>query len=134
MQIHWIFQILLKTLRISFSWKSHLNVLQNPWTLFHGRENSDFRFHGATLSQEISVKFFTSYFHEPWKVYKAMNMDFHGLWESHTFYTDAFHDPWKGSYSLACISWEMKVLMAHEIPMKAQLKTHESVQLTLAQK
>ena len=24
--------------------------------------------------------------------------------------------------------------MAHEIPMKAQLKTHESVQLTLAQK
>ena len=35
---------------------------------------------------------------------------------------------------LACISWVMKVLMAHEIPMKAQLKTHESVQLTLAQK
>ena len=28
----------------------------------------------------------------------------------------------------------MKVLMAHEIPMKAQLKTHESVPLTLAQK
>lgn len=24
--------------------------------------------------------------------------------------------------------------MAHEIPMKAQLKTHESVQLTVAQK
>ena len=40
----------------------------------------------------------------------------------------------EGSYTLACISWVMKVLMAHEIPMKAQLKTHESVQLTLAQK
>ena len=45
-----------------------------------------------------------------------------------------FHDPWKGSYSLACISWVMKFLIAHEIPMKAQLKTHESVQLTVAQK
>ena len=28
----------------------------------------------------------------------------------------------------------MKVLMAREIPMKAQLKTYESVQLTLTQK
>ena len=28
----------------------------------------------------------------------------------------------------------MKVLMAHEIPMKAHSKTHESVQLTLTQK
>ena len=28
----------------------------------------------------------------------------------------------------------MKFLIAHEIPMKAQLKTHESVQLTVAQK
>ena len=36
--------------------------------------------------------------------------------------------------SLACISWVMKVLMAYEIPVKAQLKTPESVQLTLAQK
>ena len=33
----------------------------------------------------------------------------------------------------ACISWVMKFLIAHEIPMKAQLKTHESVQLTVAQ-
>ena len=32
---------------------------------------------------EISLKFFDSYFHEPWKVYKAMNMDFHGSWKSH---------------------------------------------------
>ena len=50
------------------------------------------------------------------------------------FYSDTFHDPWKGNYSLAYISWVMKVLMANEIPMKAQLKSHESVQLTLAQK
>ena len=40
----------------------------------------------------------------------------------------------EGSYTLACISWVMKVLMAHEIPMKAQLKSHGSVQLTVAQK
>ena len=61
-------------------------------------------------------------------------MDFHGSWKSHTFQTDTFHDPWKGSYSLAFISWVMKFLIAYEIPMKAQLKTHESVQLTVAQK
>ena len=76
---------------------------------------------------------FTSCFHEPWKVYEAMNMDSHGSWKSHIL--DRYISwPWKGSYSLACISWVMKVLMAHEIPIKAQLKTHESVQLTLAQK
>ena len=40
----------------------------------------------AKLSHEISMKFFTSYFHEPWKVYKAMNMDFHGSWKSHTLH------------------------------------------------
>ena len=80
------------------------------------------------------MKFFTSFSHEPWKVYKAMNMDFHASWKSHIFQPNTFHDPWKGSYSLACISWVMKVLMAHEIPMKAQLKSHESVQLTVAQK
>ena len=101
---------------------------------FHGHKNSNFGFHGAKLRHEISMKFFTSYFHEPWKVYKAMNMDFYGSWKSHIFYTDTFHDPWKGSYSLACISWVMKFLIAHEIPMKAQLKTQESVQLTVAQK
>ena len=45
-----------------------------------------------------------------------------------------------------CISWPLKrqlqpsmyfmgdEIHAHEIPMKAQLKTHESVQLTVAQK
>ena len=101
---------------------------------FHGHKNSNFGFHGAKLRHEISMKFFTSYFHEPWKVYKAMNMDFYGSWKSHIFYTDTFHDPWKGSYSLACISWVIKFRIAHEIPMKAQLKTHQSVQLTVAQK
>ena len=93
---------------------------------FHGHENSDFGFHGAKLSHEISMKFFTSSFHEPWKVYKAMNMDFHGSWKSNNYTLDR-HISWplKGSYSLACISWLMKGLMAHEIPMKAQLKTHK---------
>ena len=130
---HWLLapeQILKQTLRISFSWKSCENVLKNPWTFFQGHENSDFGFHGAKLSHEI----FNSYFHEPWKVNKAINTDFHGSGKSHMFYSDTFHDPWKGNYSLACISWVMKVLMANEIPMKAQLKSHESVQLTLAQK
>ena len=32
---------------------------------FHGHENSDLGFHGAKLSHEISMKFFTSNFHEP---------------------------------------------------------------------
>ena len=64
-----------------FHEKYHENVLKNPWTLFHGHENSDFGFHGAKLSHEISMKFFFSYFHEPSKIYKAMNMDFHGSWK-----------------------------------------------------
>ena len=80
------------------------------------------------------MKFFTSHFHEPWKVYKAMNVNFHGSWKSSYILDWYISWPLKGSYSLACISWVMKVLMAHEIPMKVQLKTHESVQLTLAQK
>ena len=75
----------LVSLQISFSWKSHENVLKNPWTFFHGHENSDFGFDGAKLHHEISMKFFTSYFHEPWKVYKAMNMAFHGSWKFHIF-------------------------------------------------
>ena len=99
--------------------------VEKPMNPFFMAMNCNFRFHGANLSHESSMKFFTGYFHEPWKVYKAMNMDFHGSWKSHIFYTDTFHDPWKGSYSLACISWLMKGLMAHEIPMKAQLKTHK---------
>ena len=64
------------------------------------------------------MKFFTSYFHEPWKVYKAMNMDFHGLWKSTSMYfmgDESSNGPWN----------------SHEGTIK---KTHESVQLTLAQK
>ena len=30
---------------------------------FHGHENSDFGIHGAKLRHEISMKFFTRYFH-----------------------------------------------------------------------
>ena len=45
---------------------------------------SDFM-HDANLGHEISVKFSTGYFHEAWRVYKAMNMDFHGSWKSHIF-------------------------------------------------
>ena len=111
MQTLFFFNIYLKwSLRISFSWKSHENVLKNPLTVFHGHENSDFGFHGAKLSHEISMRFFTSYFHGPWKVYRAMNMDFHGSWKSHIFQTDTFHDSWKGGYSLACISWVMMIM------------------------
>ena len=32
---------------------------------FHRHENRDFGFHGAKLSHEISMKVFTSHFHEP---------------------------------------------------------------------
>ena len=32
---------------------------------FHRHENRDFGFHGAKLSHEISMKFFTSHFYEP---------------------------------------------------------------------
>ena len=39
--------------------------VEKPMNPFHGHENSDFGFHGAKLSQKISMKFFTSYFHEP---------------------------------------------------------------------
>ena len=45
-----------------------------------------------------------------------------------------FMTPEKAVTALSCISWVMKVLMAHEIPMKVQLKTPESVLLKLAQK
>ena len=81
--------------RVNMHYKSlfHENHMKmcwkNPWTFFRGHENSDFGFHGAKLRHEISMKSFTSYFHEPWKVYKSMNMDFHGSWESHIFYEKA---------------------------------------------
>ena len=106
----------------------HENPMKMCWKThepFFMAMNSNFRFHGANLSHEISMKFFTGYFHEPWKVYKAMNMDFHESWNSK--YILDWYILWhlKGSYSLACISWLMKGLMAHEIPMKAQLKTHK---------
>ena len=65
----------------------HENPMKMRWKtleLFsHGHENCDFGFHGANLHHKISMKLFTSYFHEPWKVYKGMNMDFYGSWKSH---------------------------------------------------
>ena len=70
--------------------------VEKPMHPFHGHENSDFGFHGAKLSHEISMKFFTSSFHEPWKVYKAMNMDFHGSWKSNNYILDRY------------ISWPLK--------------------------
>ena len=42
------------------------------------KKKKDFRFHGVNISQEISVKFYAGYLCEPLKVYKTMNMDFHG--------------------------------------------------------
>ena len=43
------FLILNTGLRISFSWKSNEKMFKNPWTLFHGHENSNLGFHVAKL-------------------------------------------------------------------------------------
>ena len=67
---------MLPPLRISFSWTSHENVLKNPWTLFPGHEKSDFGFHGAKLSHEVSMKFFTSYFSWTMKSFQSHEYGF----------------------------------------------------------
>ena len=79
-----------------FFMKIPWKCIEKPTKFFRGPENSDFGFHGAKLRHEISMKFFTSYFHEPWKVYKAMNMDFHGSWKSNNYILDRY------------ISWPLK--------------------------
>ena len=80
------------------------------------------------------MKFFISYFHEPWKVYKDMNMD--SSWVMKVTYILDRYISWPLKRQLQPSMYFMgdESSNGHEIPMKGQLKTHESVQLTLAQK
>ena len=92
---------------ISFFHENPTKCVEKP--LNHGHENGDFRFHGVNLGHEISKKFLTGYFHEPWEVYKAMNMNFYRSWKSHIL-------NWY-------ISWPLKRLLE---PSMADLMGHET--------
>ena len=66
--------------RVTMPYESlfHENLMKMCW-----KTHEPFFMAMKTAITDFHEIIFTSCFHQPWKVYKAMNMDFHGSWKSH---------------------------------------------------